>query len=1144
METTNQYLKSIYTFDSKIRARIAVLLQIIFGSCAVLLAIQCQGIKQNALKNVSSGHSVSVVSRQDTPQLIPPIGHIARITSVAFSPDGRYALSGSWDNTLKLWEVSTGREVRSFSGHSSWVNSVAFSPDGRYALSGSGDMTLKLWEVATGKEIRSFSGHTNTVYSVAFSPDGRYIISGSWDMTLKLWDVTTGKEVRSFYGHTNKVYSVAFSPDGNYALSSSEDGTLKLWEVPTGREIRSFLVHLQPTVRYEEPRDYCPSAVFSPDGRYALSGCSDKTLKLWEVATGQEVRSFSGHTGVVWSVVFSPDGCYALSGSWDKTLKLWDVSTGKEIRSFSGHTDEVSSVAFSPDGNYALSSSEDGTLKLWVMATGQEVRSFSGHTNWINSVAFSPDGRYALSGSRDNTLKLWDVASGLGVRSFSGHTDHVTLVAFSPDGRYALSGSDDNTLKLWDVDTGREIRSFSGHTGYVNSVAFSPDGRFALSGSYGILRLWDVSTGKEVRSFSGYKMFDSVISVAFSPDGRYALTGSDNTGSADNTLKLWDVFTGREIRSFSINTGVVTSITFSPDGRYAISHSWDKPLKLWNMSTGKEMRSFSGYMNWVNSVAFSPDGRYVLSGSKDNTLKLWDVATGRELCSFPGHTQSVTSVAFSPDGRHALSSSEDNTLKLWDVATGNLLLTRLHIDGDEYMIITPDNYYTASKGALRWVSFEIGNRVFPFEQFDLRFNRPDIILERLGKASPGTIASYKRLYQKRLRKIRFTEEMLGSDFHIPEVTLLSKDIPISTTSRSFAFKIRAVDSKYLLDRINVYINDVPIYGVAGISLSSKKVQSVEQDIKVTLANGDNKIQISALNEKGAESLKETFYVLYNGPSTKPNLYLIAIGVSNYQDRRYSLDYTVSDATNIGSLFARKEGYHFGKVHIQYLLDNDASKENIIAAKKFFQQSHVDDMAMVFVAGHGLVDSEYNYYFGTYDVDHTNPALRGLPYEEVDNLLDGIPARKKVLFLDTCYSGEIEKSEVQLVSADPVDMNIRGTIRKRAFSRSLAVTERILDNAVMIQQDMFADLRRGTGAVVISSSAGGEYSFESSDWKGGVFTYAVIEGLREKKADRNDDTQIQVSELQAYVLDRVKQLTAGEQHPTVRQENLADDFVVY
>jgi WD40 repeat protein len=295
-------------------------------------------------------------------------------------------------------ETESTRCIRAFGGHASSVVSVAFSPDGRLALSGSADATLRLLEMVRGQCLCTFEGHTAAVDSVAFSPNGTQMLSGGSDNTLRLWDVTTGESLRRFEGHTGAVTSVAFSPDGRQVLSGSWDTSLQLWEVATGRRLRSFEGHWR----------LATSVRFSPDGRQILSGSADGTLRLWEVATGQCFRTFSV-TSPVESVAFSSDGRHFLSGSDDKTVRLWDATTGRCVRTFEGHASIVTSVAFLEEDRQILSASWDTTLRLWEVASGRCLRTFEGHTNHVTSVAFFPAGRQILSGSRDQTLRLWEV---------------------------------------------------------------------------------------------------------------------------------------------------------------------------------------------------------------------------------------------------------------------------------------------------------------------------------------------------------------------------------------------------------------------------------------------------------------------------------------------------------------------------------------------------------------------------------------------------------------------------------------------------------------------------------------------------------------------------------------------------------------
>ncbi len=556
-----------------------------------------------------------------TPLLRTLKGHSDLVNGVVVTPDGKSAVSASQDQTLKVWDLETGRVLRTLEGHSDSVFCVAVTPDGKWAVSASRDATLKVWDLENGGALRTLEGHSSYVNGVAVTPDGKRAVSASEDHTLKVWDLETGRALRTLEGHSAHVEGVAVTPDGKRAVSASGDGMLKVWDLEIGLALRTLEGH----------SDWVYGVAVTPDGKRSISASGDKTLKVWDLETGLALRTLEGHSDWVHGVAVTPDGKRAVSASWDHTLKVWDVETGRVLRTLEGHSAHVDGVTVTPNGKRAVSASWDNTLKVWDLQTGGALRPLEVHSDSVFGLAVTPDGSQAVSASRDRTAKVWDLETGLALRTLRGHSDAVIGVAVTPDGKRAASASGDKTLKVWDVDTGRALRTLEGHS-------------------------------------------ESVYGVAVTQDGKRAVSASE-----DQTLKVWDLDTGRALCTLRGHSALVYGIAVTPNGKRAVSASWDGTLKVWNLCTGRALRTLEGHSAHVFGVAVTPDGRRAVSASDDTMLKVWDLYTGRALRTLEGHSASVYGVAVTPDGKRAASASEDHTLKVWELDTGRLVAT-FHCD--------------------------------------------------------------------------------------------------------------------------------------------------------------------------------------------------------------------------------------------------------------------------------------------------------------------------------------------------------------------------------------------------------------------------------------------------------------------------------
>lgn len=851
------------------------------------------------------------------------------------------------------------------------------------------------------------------------------------------------------------------------------------------------------------------------------------------------------------SIDISPDGtrfayCHRETVSKERTQHRVSLVRVGELKPFAHAQYDADNelfaglckIRFSPDGNtlvmalaekVRLLDTSDGSLVAELFPRVQRVVSMN--TANISQLEL------LTSGGKSN----WDLSTGRLTTQASVTAD--VLLAISNDRRLALTCKDRRGLHekseayLIDMKTQKPLRTWTFITRCFGGGFDERGTRFWLASGddyliYGALDAKGKPTKEQRLTSHGHN-------AVFQGDNLFVATSK--------SFVSIDTVTNAKRYAQDLSTFYITGVALTRDGKHAMTaYGGDcesRVIKVFDAKTLLTVESYEllkvtttgstcsqGDTYSAANIDVSPSGRYLGFNAYEGKATLFDRTTNQQMRTTCGHTKRVS---FTEDERFAIHALEDGSMCAWDLKQNTVAAVLAVVGQDEGIIALPSGHYMASKKALDAVAFEQNGRVFPVAQFDLRLNRPDVVLERLGYAPPNLTKAYKRAWEKRVERSSAKATAFALEFTLPEAEIKNA-LPPQTSTRGVVLSIGAKAAKAELASLHVFVNDVPLFGRAGKAISGATFLS---DVPFELSAGRNRVEVMVRDANGADSLREVLATKLTGVTSARKRFVVAIGVSDYSDDAFDLNYAAKDAADFSGQL-HKEAKAFSQTSVKVIADKDATRETIQAAKAFFANATVDDQVVLFAAGHGVLDSQLDYYFATSDLDFSAPQRRGLAYSDLEGLLEDTKARSRLFFLDTCHSGEVDKTGVSLVTATSGPVKNRGLKKVRLSSDGLALQE-----TLGLMREQFASFERGAGARVFSAASGSEFAYESGAWKNGVFTYSILQGLAGKDGDANRDGEVSVSELFRYVAKSVNLLTNGLQTPNARVDGIALDDIM-
>ena len=973
---------------------------------------------------------------------------------------------------------------------------------------------LALTSFAQQAELSVQTGHSATIRTISFSPGDDIIASAGDDNKIILWDFLTTKQFAVLLGHKKKITGISFHPTEEILISSSADSTIKFWNIKTGKCINTVLLNYPV---------HCVQ--FHPDGKSFATGGNE--LAIFEYPDLKKKKLPILPKKEFTCLTFSEDGAMIAFGGmredFSYVVNLKEASLLKKI--------PASATDFKFDakaGTILYCTSQGLAAEIGIY---QKVKKKSTSTDWmlnsINSLELTTTHLYLANDNGE--VHVYDRQTYFEQKILKSKKAKINCIEISNNGHFLASAGANRSILIWDLTTNQATKVFKGSVGKINALSFSKDGKEILIGyEDGTLRKTNLLTNQSI--INSPQSANEIILSRFSYSVYEILSFEKDSA----------IFTVHKKRHSLVHESVYDKIL-----EYTVTWHFKE-----NYLTLTERKELSGqakiYMNDLKNGIIHPV-EFLLNPSLmsaidstntkkarilENELELFNQGYHLPLKKIEGeHTDRMTTVIYNNAFGFVATAGWDGMIRFRETSSGELLTTFGAFAGGQFIYINPEGYYFSSKKSLDYIGFKLDGKIYSFEQFDLKYNRPDLVAMYLPYYNDLYRDAYKNAYDKRLNKLGISQQSLDASQNVPKLTY-ERNSEQLLLSNKIELIISCSDKIQELDKLHIKVNGVPEFGRFGKSISG---HDYKESVPIELTPGSNYIQLYVTNKSGVSSYHESFTIEAHKKDIPSNLYLISIGVSSYTQSQYNLNFARKDAEDVDRFFGGHYGL-FDTVRTKLLVDSNVTLSNIYDLNSFLSSANPNDVVIVFIAGHGVLDNELDYYLASHDMNFKNPSEKGIPYEFFEELLDQTKSRKKVMFVDACHSGEIDKEEViktEVIASE------QGDIKFRSVGVSIKNKDEI--NSFDLAKSLFADMRLNNGTTVVSSAGGSEYAIESENWRNGAFTYCMLFGLSSKKADLNGNKMILLSELQEYLLFEVNKLTNGQQTPTSRVENLNNDF---